>query len=145
LSEDFISRLLSRIAERADRETVSSDRLRLSGYEFLGLIEYAAEAMSDDLGIAAGDVVGIRTLQGPIGLVIRYAAFTLGAIVFSHPRCGLKPPAGGHRRRGSVDHRHRRGRGSRRERVRQFGADQGPARPAYCWLAGQGNRRKRHI
>jgi hypothetical protein len=31
LSEDFISRLLSRIAERADRETVSSDRLRLSG------------------------------------------------------------------------------------------------------------------
>jgi acyl-coenzyme A synthetase/AMP-(fatty) acid ligase len=88
VSEDFIGILLSRIAERADRETVSSDRLRLSGHEFLGLIEYAAEAMSGDLGIAAGDVVGIRTFHGPIGLVIRYAAFSLGAIVFHIPDVG---------------------------------------------------------
>ena len=61
VSEDFVGKLLSRIAERADRETVSSAGLRLSGYEFLGLVEYAAEAMSGDLGISAGDVVGIRT------------------------------------------------------------------------------------
>jgi len=88
VSEDFIDRLLSRIAERADRETVSSHRLRLSGYEFLGLIEYAADAMSNDLGVAAGDVVGIRTFQGPTGLVIRYAAFALGAIVFHIPDVG---------------------------------------------------------
>jgi fatty-acyl-CoA synthase len=88
VSEDFIGRLLSRIAERAGRETVSSDRLRLSGYEFLGLIEYAAEAMSSHLGIVAGDVVGIRASQGPIGLVIRYAAFSLGAIVFHIPDVG---------------------------------------------------------
>ena len=85
MSEDFIDRLLSRIAERADRETVSSHRLWLSGYEFLGLIEYAADAMSNDLGVAAGDVVGIRTFQCPTGLVIRYAAFALGAIVFHIP------------------------------------------------------------
>jgi fatty-acyl-CoA synthase len=88
VSQDFIGRLLSRIAERADRETVSSDGLRLSGYEFLGLVEYAAEAMSGDLGISAGEVVGIRTFQGPIGLVIRYAAFSLGAIVFHVPDVG---------------------------------------------------------
>jgi acyl-coenzyme A synthetase/AMP-(fatty) acid ligase len=88
VSEDFIDRLLSRIAERADRETVSNDHLRLTGYEFLGLIEYAAWVMSSNLGIAAGDVVGIRTSQGPIGLVIRYAAFSLGAIVFHIPDVG---------------------------------------------------------
>jgi fatty-acyl-CoA synthase len=88
VSEDFIGKLLSRIGERADRETVSSDHLKLSGYEFLGLIEYAADAMSNDLGIAAGDVVGIRTFEGPIGLVIRYATFALGAIVFHIPDVG---------------------------------------------------------
>ena len=88
MSEDFIGKLLSRIAERADRETVSSVRVRLSGYEFLGLVDCAAEVMSGDLGIHAGDVVGIRTLQGPYGLVIRYAAFSLGAIVFHIPDVG---------------------------------------------------------
>ncbi|MCW2626726.1 MAG: fatty-acyl-CoA synthase [Mycobacterium sp.] len=88
VSEDFVGKLLSRIAERADRETVSSAGLRLSGYEFLGLVEYAAEAMSGDLGISAGDVVAIRAFQGPIGLVIRYAAFSLGAIVFHIPDVG---------------------------------------------------------
>jgi hypothetical protein len=66
VSEDFIGKLLSRIAGRADRETVSSDGLRLSGYEFRGLVEYAAEVMRGDLGISAGEVVGIRTFQGQL-------------------------------------------------------------------------------
>jgi acyl-coenzyme A synthetase/AMP-(fatty) acid ligase len=59
---------------------VSSDGLRLSGYEFLGLVEYAANVMAGNLGISAGDVVGIRTFQGPVGLAIRCAAFSLGDI-----------------------------------------------------------------
>jgi non-ribosomal peptide synthetase component E (peptide arylation enzyme) len=88
VSDDFIGTLLSRVAERADRETVSSDGLRLSGYEFLGLVEYAADVMAVNLGISAGDVVGIRTFQGPVGLAIRYATFSLGAIVFHIPDVG---------------------------------------------------------
>ena len=88
MSVDFIGTLLSRIARRADRETVSSDGLRLSGYEFLGLVAHAAEAMRDNLRIRAGDVVGIRTSHDLIGLVIRYAAFSLGAIVFHVPNVG---------------------------------------------------------
>jgi acyl-coenzyme A synthetase/AMP-(fatty) acid ligase len=88
VSDDFIGTLLSRIAERADREAVSSDGLRLSGYEFLGLVADVAQAMRDDLEISAGDVVGIRTSHDLIGLVIRYAAFSLGTIVFHLPDVG---------------------------------------------------------
>jgi hypothetical protein len=68
VSDDFIGTLRSRVAARADRETVSGDGVRLSGYEFLGLVEYAAEVMGHDLGVSAGDVVGIRTFHSPVGL-----------------------------------------------------------------------------
>jgi hypothetical protein len=67
VSGDFIGALLSRVTQRADQETVSTDAVKLSGYEFRGLVESTAEVMAGDLGISRGDAVATRTFPTPFG------------------------------------------------------------------------------
>jgi hypothetical protein len=58
VSGDFIGALLSRVSQRADQETVSSDTVRLSGYEFCGPVESTAEAMAGTEGTGTDRVNG---------------------------------------------------------------------------------------